>query len=141
MQESLQYLGFSENQLTFINLKKFVIKGGHMKNLQYFDLNKNNIYEFVTDNFKALPSLKVLDLTDNNISNFSFFDSIYSKHKKKKMPCIVLLCNNLFIYGVNIYILTYAEINQYFLNIIGKNDFINSKLNNLLFSKNNVQRK
>ena len=97
LQESLQYLGFSENQLTFINLKKFVIKGGHMKNLQYFDLNKNNIYEFVTDNFKALPSLKVLDLTDNNISNFSFFDSIYSKHKKKKMPCIVLLCNNLFV--------------------------------------------
>ena len=97
LQDSLQYLGFSENQLSYINLKQFVDKGGHMKSLQYFDLNKNNIYEFVTDNFKALPSLKVLDLTDNNISNFSFFDTIYSKHKKKKMPCIVLLCNNLFV--------------------------------------------
>ena len=97
LQDSLQYLGFSENQLSYINLKQFVDKGGHMKSLQYFDLNKNNIYEFVTDNFKALPSLKVLDLTDNNISNFSFFDTIYSKHKKKNMPCIVLLCNNLFV--------------------------------------------
>ena len=97
LQDSLQYLGFSENHLSFINLKQFVIKGGNLKNLQYFDLNKNNIYEFVTDNFKALPSLKVLDLTDNNISNFSFFDSIYSNHKKKLFPCLVLLCNNLFV--------------------------------------------
>ena len=97
LQDSLQYLGFSENQFTYINLKQFVLKGGNLKNLQYFDLNKNNIYEFVTDNFKALPVLKVLDLTDNNISNFSFFESIYSKHKKKLMSCIVLMCNNLFI--------------------------------------------
>ena len=97
LQDSLQYLGFSENQLTYINLKQFVLKGGNMKNLQYFDLNKNNIYELVTDNFKALPALKVLDLTDNNISNYSFFETVYSKHKKKVMPCIVLLCNNLFV--------------------------------------------
>jgi hypothetical protein len=97
LQDSLQYLGFSENQFTYINLKQFVLKGGNLKNLQYFDLNKNNIYEFVTDNFKALPALKVLDLTDNNISNFAFFESIYSKHKKKLMSCIVLMCNNLFI--------------------------------------------
>ena len=97
LQDTLQYLGFSENQLSYINLKQFVLKGGNLKNLQYFDLNKNNIYEFVTDNFKALPVLKVLDLTDNNISNFSFFESIYSKHKKKLMSCIVLMCNNLFI--------------------------------------------
>ena len=97
LQDSLQYLGFSENQLSYINLKQFVLKGGNLKNLQYFDLNKNNIYEFVTDNFKALPVLKVLDLTDNNISNFSFFESLYSKQKKKLMSCIVLMCNNLFI--------------------------------------------
>ena len=97
LQDTLQYLGFSENQLSYINLKQFVLKGGNLKNLQYFDLNKNNIYEFVTDNFKALPALKVLDLTDNNITNFAFFESIYSKHKKKLMSCIVLMCNNLFI--------------------------------------------
>ena len=97
LQESIQYLGFSDNDLTYINLKKFVNKGGLLKNLQYFDLSKNNIYEFVTDNFKALPMLKVLDLADNNISNYVFFDSIYSRHKKNKMPCFVLLSNNIFV--------------------------------------------
>ena len=97
LQDSLQYLGFSENHLSYINLKQFISKGGNMKNLKYFDLNKNNIYEFVTDNFKALPELKVLDLTDNNISNYSFFDAIYSKHRKKAMNCLVLLSNNIFI--------------------------------------------
>lgn len=97
LQDSLQYLGFSENQLSFINLKQFVLKGGNLKNLQYFDLNKNNIYEFISDNFKALPELKVLDLTDNNISNFSFFKEVYKKHRKKEMKCIILMCNNIFI--------------------------------------------
>ena len=29
LQDSLQYLGFSENHLSFINLKQFVIKGGN----------------------------------------------------------------------------------------------------------------
>ena len=84
LQDSIQYLGFSGNELTYINLKRFIIKGGELKNLKYFDLSKNNIYEFVTDNFKAMPLLKVLDLSDNNISNYAFFDSIYSLHKKKK---------------------------------------------------------
>ena len=97
LQESIQYLGFSGNDLSYINLKKFVNKGGLLKNLQYFDLSKNNIYEFVTDNFKALPQLKVLDLSDNNISNYVFFDSIYTRHKKGKMPCFVLLSNNIFV--------------------------------------------
>ena len=97
LQDSLQYLGFSGNDLSYINLKKFINNGGMMKNLQYFDLSKNNIYEFVTDNFKALPLLKVLDLSDNNISNYVFFDSIYSRHKKNKMPCLVLLSNNIFV--------------------------------------------
>ena len=97
LQDSLQYLGFSGNDLSYINLKRFLNKGGELKNLQYFDLSKNNIYEFVTDNFKGLPMLKVLDLSDNNISNYTFFDSIYSRYKKNKMPCLVLLSNNIFI--------------------------------------------
>ena len=97
LQESIQYLGFSGNDLSYINLKKFLNRGGLMKSLQYFDLSKNNIHEFVTDNFKGLPMLKVLDLSDNNISNYIFFDSIYSRHKKNKMPCLVLLSNNIFI--------------------------------------------
>jgi hypothetical protein len=84
LQDSLEYLGFSSNDLTYINIKKFTQKGGALKNLQYFDLSKNNIYEFVTDNFVALQKMNVLDLSDNNISNYSFFDYIYSLYKKIK---------------------------------------------------------
>ena len=41
-----------------------------------------NIYDFNTENFKDLPSLKVLDLSDNNISSYIFFDSIKNKYRK-----------------------------------------------------------
>ena len=83
LQDSIQYLSFSGNELTNINLKKFMNSDGNLKNLQYFDLSENNIYEFVSDNFKTMPLLRILDLSDNNISNYSFFNSIYSLHKKK----------------------------------------------------------
>jgi Leucine-rich repeat (LRR) protein len=97
LQESIQYLGFSGNELTFINLKRFMRKNGELKNLQYFDLSKNSIYEFLIDNFKACPKMKVLDLSDNNISNFTFFSSISPLYSKKKMNCAVLMSNNIFV--------------------------------------------
>ena len=97
LQDSLQYLSFSGNELTYINLKKFMINGGNLKNLQYFDLSKNNIHEYVTDNFKITPLLRILDLSDNNISNYSFFNTIYTLYKKNKMACAVLLSNNIFV--------------------------------------------
>ena len=97
LQDSLQYLSFSGNELTYINLKKFMLAKGNLKNLQYFDLSKNDIYEFVTDNFKTMPLLRVLDLSDNNISNYTFFDSIYRLYRKNEMTCAVLLSNNIFV--------------------------------------------
>ena len=99
LQESLQYLDFSDNQLSYINLKQFILKGGNLKNLKYFDLSKNNIYEFVGDNVKAFPTLQVLDLTNNNISNFSFFESIHSSLNEK--TSIALMCDNIFISNNN----------------------------------------
>ena len=135
LQESLQYLGFSGNDLSYINLKKFVNKGGLLKNLQYFDLSKNNIYEFVTDNFKALPKLKVLDLSDNNISNYIFFDSIYSRHKKNKMPCFVLLSNNIFISNNKI---NNREYRKYTYQCLTNFKYKIKKLNlSLLYNKDN----
>ena len=99
LQKSLQYLDFSDNQLSYINLKQFILKGGNLKNLKYFDLSKNNIYEFVGDNIKAFPRLQVLDLTNNNISNFSFFESIHSSLNEK--TSIALMCDNIFISNNN----------------------------------------
>ena len=97
LQNSLQILGFSGNEITYFNLNSFINKGGILKSLNYLDLSKNDIYDFNTENFKDLPSLKVLDLSDNNISNYLFFDAIKNKYRKKQMGCIVLLSNNIFI--------------------------------------------
>jgi Leucine-rich repeat (LRR) protein len=137
LQESIQYLSFSGNELTYINLKKFMNSGGNLKNLQYFDLSKNNIYEFVTDNFKTMPTLKILDLSDNNISNYSFFNTIYSLHKKKKMTCGVLLCNNLFVTN-NRY--NNRNYRKYIYDILSDFKYKIKKVNlSLLYNKDNIE--
>ena len=44
-----------------------------------------------------MPSLRILDLSDNNISNYYFFNIIYSLRKKNEIPFAVLLSNNMFV--------------------------------------------
>ena len=135
LQDSLEYLGFSSNDLTYINIKRFTQKGGSLKNLQYFDLSKNNIYEFVTDNFVALPMMNVLDLSDNNISNYSFFDYIYSLYKKNKMPCLILLSNNIFVSN-NKY--NNKEYRKYIFQCLTNFEYKIKKVNlSLLYNKDN----
>jgi len=137
LQDSLQYLSFSGNELTYINLKKFMNSGGNLKNLQYFDLSKNNIYEFVTDNFKTMPLLRILDLSDNNISNYSFFNSIYTLHKKNQMPCAVLLSNNIFVSN-NKY--NNRNYRKYIFDILTNFKYKIKKVNlSLLYNKDNIE--
>ena len=137
LQDSLQYLSFSGNELTYINLKKFMNAEGSLKNLRCFDLSKNNIYEFVTDNFKTMPSIRILDLSDNNISNYSFFNSIYSLHKKNKMPCAVLLSNNIFISNNKFNNRNYRK---YIDDILTNFKYKIKKVNlSLLYNKDNIE--
>ena len=137
LQDSLQYLSFSGNELTYINLKKFMNSGGNLKSLQYFDLSKNNIYEFVTDNFKTMPLLRILDLSDNNISNYSFFNSIYTLHKKNQMPCAVLLSNNIFVSN-NKY--NNRNYRKYIFDILTNFKYKIKKVNlSLLYNKDNIE--
>jgi hypothetical protein len=86
--ESLQTINFSGNNITrvVINKTDFIFKA-----LQYLDFSKNNIFHFPKSNFKVLPELKVLDLTDNNFSNQMFFGDA------KERALIVLLNNNMFL--------------------------------------------
>ena len=93
--ESLQNISFSGNEITMVDMKCLNNKNCIFKSLQYLDFSKNNIYEFFTDNFKVLPKINILDLTDNNISNYLFFEAL--KLKKKEIQSIVLLSNNLFV--------------------------------------------
>ena len=137
LQDSLQYLSFSGNELTYINLKKFMISGGNLKNLQYFDLSKNNIHEYVTDNFKMTPLLRILDLSDNNISNYSFFNSIYTLYKKNKMACAVLLSNNIFVSN-NKY--NNKNYRKYIYDILTNFKYKIKKVNlSLLYNKDNIE--
>jgi hypothetical protein len=91
--ESLQFLSFKGNDITKVDLTKNIIKKQcSFKSLQYIDFRKNNIFDFFQENFQVFPELKILDLTDNNMSNHLFFDNI-RKHPNN----IVLLSNNLFL--------------------------------------------
>ena len=137
LQDSLQYLGFSGNELTYINLKRFIAKGGELKSLEYLDLSKNNIHEFVLDNFKTMPKLKVLDLSDNNICNYSFFDSIYTLYKKNKMNSMILLTNNIFVTN-NKY--NNRDYRKYIYQILTTFKYKIKKVNlTLLYSKDNIE--
>ena len=93
--ESLQNISFCGNEITSVDMKILIEKNCNFKSLQYLDFSKNNIYEFLTDNFKCFQKLNVLDLTDNNISNYIFFQAI--KAQKEEIKSIVLLCNNMFL--------------------------------------------
>ena len=95
--ETLKNLSFKGNNLTKINLENFNFKNGQLKNLQYLNFSKNNIYEFSPNNIKIMPDLKVLDLTDNNISNSLLFESILAG--KKLFKFIAMLSNNIFIHN------------------------------------------
>ena len=93
--ESLQNISFSGNEITTVDMKYLIEKNCIFKALQYLDFSKNNIYEFITENFKCIQNLNVLDLTDNNISNYLFFQAINVKNKD--IQSIVLLTNNIFL--------------------------------------------
>ena len=94
--ETLKNLSFKGNKLTKINFLDYNIEIGQLKNLQYLNFAKNNLYEFAPYNFKVVPELKVVDLTDNNISNSLLFETIRA-YKQSKF--IVLLSNNIFIHN------------------------------------------
>ena len=137
LQDSLQYLSFSGNTLTYINLKKFINSGGDLKNLQYFDLSKNFIYEYVSDNLKATPLLRILDLSDNNISNYNFFNAVSPLYKKNKMACAVLLSNNIFVSNNKFNNRNYRK---YIYDILTNFKFKIKKVNlTLLYNKDNIE--
>ena len=135
LQDTIEFLGFSGNELTYINLKQFINKGGILKNLIYFDLSKNNIYEFVTDNFKAIPKLKVLELSDNNISNYLFFKHVYKLYSNKNISSIVLLTNNIFISNNKVNNRNYMN---YINRILSSFQYKIKKINlNLIYNRDN----
>lgn len=133
--ETLKNLSFKGNNLTRINFKNYNMENIKLKNLQYLNFSKNNIYEFSPDNFKIFPELKVLDLTDNNISNNLLFNTILLQ--KKMFKFIALLANNIFIHN------NYKNNIQYIKYISKSLSIFEHKIKKisfcLLFNKNNIE--
>lgn len=118
LQKALTSLSFTNNNLTFINMKSILSQDGYFPNLIEFNLEKNNIYDFLSDNFKALPSLQLLNLASNNISSFLLFSTI--KEKRKELKALVVFTNNLFVTNNKE---NNNEYRQYFINSISKCDY------------------
>ena len=94
--KSLENLSIIGNKITKFDLKKYFIeKELIFSNLINLNLSSNNIYNFAIDNFKVLPKIKRLDLTNNNFCTNLLFSSIYEA--KNEIKAIVIFNNNLFI--------------------------------------------
>jgi hypothetical protein len=94
LMESLKTISFSGNEITSICMDSLIEKKCNFQSLEVLDFSKNNIFEFGTENFKLLMNLKVLDLTDNNLTNYTFFENIKSL---KTIKSVLFLCNNMFL--------------------------------------------
>ena len=92
--ESLQNISFLGNEISSVNMGSLIDKNCEFKNLEILDFSKNNIFEFEIGNFKKLYKIKALDLSDNNLTNYTFFEGI---ENQKKILCIFFLSNNMFL--------------------------------------------
>ncbi len=96
--KSIKYLSFSHNYLSSITLKTRKLT---FENLEMLDFSSNNIYNFSSNNFRILPRLKILDLSDNNINNNLLFEGILKSKKNNLINFIAFMSKNIFLYNVN----------------------------------------
>ena len=91
--QTLENLSLEGNRITVVkyDAENAKIQDRFFQNLKYFNLSKNLIYKFEFF-LNALPKLKFLDLTSNNIPTGSFMDSVIKLKDK-----LVLLNDNMFI--------------------------------------------
>ena len=92
---TLEYLSLEGNKITVVKYDKENYKNQDtfFQNLKYLNFSKNGIYRFEFF-LNALPKLKFLDLTDNNIPTSSFMEMAIKPEFKDKL---VLLNDNMFI--------------------------------------------
>ena len=95
MQNNLEVLDLSNNLIGNVNLKEFVDSNNDLNNLKLLDLSHNFIYLFSMENFGVFRSIKVLDLSNNNITTSLLFEGILERIKTKKL--LALLSLNLFV--------------------------------------------
>ena len=104
---TLEYLSLEGNRITIVKYDKKDNQNQNkfFQNLKTLNLSKNGIYKFQFF-LEALPKLKFLDLTSNNLPTSSFMEKAINKHFKDKL---VLLNDNMFITNSKNYNNTYIN--------------------------------
>ena len=123
--ESLKNISFSGNEITSVAMDSLIEKKCNFQSLEVLDFSKNNIFEFWTENFKLFLNIKILDLTDNNLTNHTFFENIKNL---KTLKCVLFLCNNMFLINNK------NNTNQYIKYLVDKLGNYNSKVKKINFS-------
>ncbi len=133
MQNNLEVLDLSNNLIGNVNLKEFEDANNDLNNLKLLDLSHNFIYLFSMENFGVFRSIKVLDLSNNNITTSLLFEGILERIKTKKL--LALLSLNLFVSNNKDNCEHYKK---YLFDFIQHYEFETSKLVfSLLLNKNN----
>lgn len=130
---SLEYISFSNNDISKVDFNYFqnLI---NFRNLKYIDFSKNNIYYFNEENLNYLPSVKIIDLSYNNISNAKLFNN----NINKKKPILIFFSSNLFLINNESNKKKYIN---YLINYFSSTSCEVPKTLNLsfLFDKNNIE--
>ena len=92
--DSLKIISFLGNEISTVSMDCLIENNCEFKSLEVLDFSKNSIFEFAIENFKLLLNIKILDLSDNNLTNYTFFEGIRSQ---KNIQCILFLSNNMFL--------------------------------------------
>ena len=138
MRRHLRIFSVKNNNISFLDYKKGyadnILKSMTFTNLEFFDLSYNRIYLFQNQIFNSLESIKVIDLTYNNIAFPSYLKELLKSAKSKK--CLVLLAENLATLKEN----ANVEYNNYLIQILKEFHYPlqNLALDNI-FCKNHYQ--
>lgn len=131
MRNNLRIFSVKRNNISFLDFKKGYadnfLKKMTFKNLEVLDMSYNKIYLFQNQIFNCLDSIKLIDLTSNNIAFPTHLTELYKSSKSKK--CLLLMTNNLAILKQK----SNIEYNQYLIQILPE---INYPIKNITLDNN-----
>ena len=136
MRKNLKIFSVKRNVITFLDYKKSyadnILKLMRFNSLEVLDMSYNKLYLFQNQIFNCLDSIKIIDLSNNNIAFPTGLTDLLNSAKYKK--CLVLMINNLAILKEK----SNAEYNQYLIDILPEIDYPikGISLDNLFFNKN-----
>lgn len=142
MRKNLKIFSVKRNCITFLDYKKSyadnILKLMRFNSLELLDMSYNKLYLFQNQIFNCLDSIKIIDLSNNNIAFPTGLTDLLNSAKYKK--CLVLMINNLAILKEN----SNVEYNKYLIDILPEIDYPikGISLDNLFSNKNfqNISR-